>query len=337
MQQRAGRSSRKFRDGAAQSFKLNVERRRSASCRPTSGSDGATVSRLLVITALGLAAPALAQEEERRQLPPKRPAEGAALQQGRRRHRLRHVALRQFTRARTWGPLPTNDVPQLQQLVEFNTQVKVKRAGALVSVSSDVSLVANWGGFYRGVDDASVARCAGRQDEPAGAACRQHQRAVRLARVRPSLERAHRQEAHRLGAGHGLQPDRPAQPAPRPDRPDVSALGRVAGAGRSAALVRDVLGGVRAHRAQARQRHSHRAARLPGVGPARTRSCTTSSPRAPTRSSRYGHQRDVLLRQQVGRRLSRRSRAWGSRSATSSVRSRCTARRCSRRAARATT
>lgn len=57
----------------------------------------------------------------------------------------------QFTRARTWGPLPTNDIPQLQQFVEFNTQLKVS-VRPHSYLSSDVSVVANWGGFYRGVD-----------------------------------------------------------------------------------------------------------------------------------------------------------------------------------------
>lgn len=59
----------------------------------------------------------------------------------------------QFTRARTWGLVPTNDIPQLQQLVEFNTQVKVS-VRPHSYLSTDVSLVASWGGFYRGVDSA---------------------------------------------------------------------------------------------------------------------------------------------------------------------------------------
>ncbi|MBE2249387.1 MAG: hypothetical protein IAE78_07535 [Myxococcus sp.] len=57
----------------------------------------------------------------------------------------------QFTRARTWGLLPTSDLPQLQQLVEFNTQVKVS-VRPRSYLSTDISLVGSWGGFYRGVD-----------------------------------------------------------------------------------------------------------------------------------------------------------------------------------------
>jgi len=57
----------------------------------------------------------------------------------------------QFTRSRPWGLLPTSDIPQLQQLVEFNVQVKVNvRPHSFFS--SDVSLIASYGGFYRGVD-----------------------------------------------------------------------------------------------------------------------------------------------------------------------------------------
>lgn len=59
----------------------------------------------------------------------------------------------QFTRARPWGLLPTSDIPQLQQLVEFNTQVKVSWQPRSY-LSSDVSLIASAGGFYRGVDGA---------------------------------------------------------------------------------------------------------------------------------------------------------------------------------------
>lgn len=57
----------------------------------------------------------------------------------------------QFTRARPWGLVPTNDIPQLQQLLEFNTQVKVS-VREHSYLSSDISLIANFGGFYRGVD-----------------------------------------------------------------------------------------------------------------------------------------------------------------------------------------
>ena len=53
----------------------------------------------------------------------------------------------QFTRARPWGLLPTNDIPQLQQLVEFNVQVKVNvRPHSFFS--SDVSLIASFGGYF---------------------------------------------------------------------------------------------------------------------------------------------------------------------------------------------
>ncbi len=58
----------------------------------------------------------------------------------------------QFTRARPWGLVPTSDIPQLQQLLEFNAQVKVN-VRPHSYFSSDVSLVASWGGFYRGVDE----------------------------------------------------------------------------------------------------------------------------------------------------------------------------------------
>jgi len=57
----------------------------------------------------------------------------------------------QFTRARTWGLVPTADLPQLQQLLEFNTQVKVN-VRPHTFLSSDVSLIASFGGFYRGQD-----------------------------------------------------------------------------------------------------------------------------------------------------------------------------------------
>ncbi|MDX2012396.1 MAG: hypothetical protein SFW67_19525 [Myxococcaceae bacterium] len=57
----------------------------------------------------------------------------------------------QFTRARPWGLVPTNDIPQLQQLLEFNAQVKVSVKGHSY-LSTDVSLIANFGGFYRGTD-----------------------------------------------------------------------------------------------------------------------------------------------------------------------------------------
>ncbi|MCA2978749.1 MAG: hypothetical protein INH41_12915 [Myxococcaceae bacterium] len=59
----------------------------------------------------------------------------------------------QFTRARPWGLLPTNDVPQLQQLLEFNAQVKVS-VKERSYLSTDVSLIGSFGGFYRGVDGA---------------------------------------------------------------------------------------------------------------------------------------------------------------------------------------
>lgn len=57
----------------------------------------------------------------------------------------------QFTRARTWGLVPTSDIPQLQQLIEFNTQVKVS-VRPHSYLSTDVSLIASYGGFFRGVD-----------------------------------------------------------------------------------------------------------------------------------------------------------------------------------------
>lgn len=56
-----------------------------------------------------------------------------------------------FTRARTWGLIPTDDVPQLQELFEVNLQLK---AGVRPHsfMYADVSLVGSWGGFFHGAD-----------------------------------------------------------------------------------------------------------------------------------------------------------------------------------------
>lgn len=56
-----------------------------------------------------------------------------------------------FTRSRTWGLVPTDTLPQLQELVELNTQLKVK-VRERSYLSSDVSLVANIAGQYHGRD-----------------------------------------------------------------------------------------------------------------------------------------------------------------------------------------
>ncbi len=56
-----------------------------------------------------------------------------------------------FTRAKTWGLVPTDDVPQLQELLEFNAQVKVKWRERSY-LSSDVSLIGNVSGEYHGRD-----------------------------------------------------------------------------------------------------------------------------------------------------------------------------------------
>lgn len=56
-----------------------------------------------------------------------------------------------FTRSRTWGLVPTDDLPQLQELFELNTQLRVK-ASERSYMYSDVSLVANIAGQYHGRD-----------------------------------------------------------------------------------------------------------------------------------------------------------------------------------------
>lgn len=56
-----------------------------------------------------------------------------------------------FTRSRTWGLLPTDDIPQLQELFELNTQVRLK-VRERSYLYSDVSLVANIAGQYHGRD-----------------------------------------------------------------------------------------------------------------------------------------------------------------------------------------
>lgn len=56
-----------------------------------------------------------------------------------------------FTRSRTWGLLPTDDLPQLQELFELNTQVRLK-VRERSYLYSDVSLVANIAGQYHGRD-----------------------------------------------------------------------------------------------------------------------------------------------------------------------------------------
>lgn len=54
-----------------------------------------------------------------------------------------------YARSRIGGLLPTNDQPQLQELLELNAQVKVSFRPRTF-VSSDLSLVANFAGNYRG-------------------------------------------------------------------------------------------------------------------------------------------------------------------------------------------
>lgn len=56
-----------------------------------------------------------------------------------------------YSRSRTWGLVPTDDFPQLQELLELNTQVKVS-VRPRTSFYSDVSLVANAAGNYRSAD-----------------------------------------------------------------------------------------------------------------------------------------------------------------------------------------
>jgi hypothetical protein len=97
---------------------------------------------LLVITALGLAAPAGAQEAQANA-----PNGWAKVLEV-----TGYLDSRSsWTRARTWGLLPTDDVPQLQELLELNTQVKVK-VRERSYLYSDVSLVANLGTHYRSRD-----------------------------------------------------------------------------------------------------------------------------------------------------------------------------------------
>jgi hypothetical protein len=56
-----------------------------------------------------------------------------------------------FTRSRTWGLVPTDDQPQLQQLLEVNAQLKVKvRERSYLSL--DVSLLGTLAGEYHGRD-----------------------------------------------------------------------------------------------------------------------------------------------------------------------------------------
>jgi hypothetical protein len=57
-----------------------------------------------------------------------------------------------FTRSRTWGLVPTDDQPQLQALLELNTQVKVG-IRAHTFAYSDLSLVANRSGAYHAFRD----------------------------------------------------------------------------------------------------------------------------------------------------------------------------------------
>ena len=57
-----------------------------------------------------------------------------------------------FTRSRTWGLVPTDDQPQVQGLLELNTQVKVSVREHSFGYS-DVSLVANRSGAYHGWRD----------------------------------------------------------------------------------------------------------------------------------------------------------------------------------------
>ncbi len=56
-----------------------------------------------------------------------------------------------YSRSRAWGLIPTDDFPQLQELLELNTQVKVS-VRPRTYVYSDVSLVANAAGSYRSAD-----------------------------------------------------------------------------------------------------------------------------------------------------------------------------------------
>lgn len=71
-----------------------------------------------------------------------------------------------FTRSRTWGLLPTDDQPQAQGLLEFNTQVKVSPRPRSFGFS-DVSLVANRSGAYHGWRDG---RDVALEDRPTAAA-----------------------------------------------------------------------------------------------------------------------------------------------------------------------
>ncbi len=56
-----------------------------------------------------------------------------------------------FTRSRTWGLVPTDALPQLEELFEFNTQVRVK-VRERSYLYSDVSMVADIAGQYHGRD-----------------------------------------------------------------------------------------------------------------------------------------------------------------------------------------
>lgn len=53
-----------------------------------------------------------------------------------------------WTRARTWGLLPTDDLPQVQELLELNTQVRVK-VRERSYLYTDLSLIGNFAGHYR--------------------------------------------------------------------------------------------------------------------------------------------------------------------------------------------
>lgn len=57
----------------------------------------------------------------------------------------------QYSRSRTWGLVPTDELPQLQELLELNLQVKVM-ARPHTYVYGDVSLVGSFAGNYRGAD-----------------------------------------------------------------------------------------------------------------------------------------------------------------------------------------
>jgi hypothetical protein len=57
-----------------------------------------------------------------------------------------------FTRSRSWGLVPTDDQPQLQALLELNTQVKVSFQPHTFAYS-DLSLVANRSGVYHAFRD----------------------------------------------------------------------------------------------------------------------------------------------------------------------------------------